>query len=446
MDESAALKVLIAVVMKSDGPRWVPIHLDDQKLSLAREGNRELALRMVGRSRWQVELSGRGRHLVEVELRSAVMSKPARKTLSIAIPYAASTSVDLEFARRESDIIVGTNEDYRSLDLPDGKGTRFTAQLSPRSRIDLSWANEAQSGSQDLPLLTAQGEIAVDIDSDQMWIRSSWKIRCLRGMSKTLEIAVNERDEVTDLKLDDQQKDAAGIEGKGAGRLTIRLGDPLRPDTPPRRLVMRTRRSYSKAEGRRIAFKGFPFTNAREQSGAIGITHGPNLWISATVSQGIRPIELGGLPVDLRERPSTSLAFEFLEQPFILNLDIEDSPPLVRSRTRTAFEIGADQARSVTTVELERVRGRLFDVELGIGPGLQVVTVGPNEMVEGWSLVGKPPAREPDGARAAAQSLKIRLSSPARDQMKVSLRLEGYQRIPRDGPVKLGLFAPTLRP
>ncbi len=38
--------------------------------------------------------------------------------------------------------------------------------------------------------------------------------------------------------------------------------------------------------------------------------------------------------------------------------------------------------------------------------------------------------------------LKIGLTSVARERMKASLQLKGYQRIPRDGPVKLGLFAP----
>ncbi len=443
VEDFALLKVQFAIILESDGPTLVPIHLDDQKLAVAREGARELALRTTGRSRWQVEVTGRGRHLVEVDLRAAVMAKPARKALSLAIPEAASTSLDVAFARHESDLLIGANEVFQSVDLPDGKGTRLTAQLSPRSRIDLSWANDAEAGGHEPPLLTAQGEIAIDIDSDQMWIRSLWKIRCLRGISRTLEIRVDDRDEVTELKFDDQETEAAGIERRrGAGLLTIRPREPLRPDAPPRRLVMKTRRSYSKAAGRRIAFEGFPFTNAPEQNGAIGITHGPNLWISATGSQGVRPIELGGLPVNLRERPSTSLAFEFLDQPFALHLDIEDSPPLVRTRTRTQFRIGVEDARSVATIELERVRGRLFEVELGIGPGLQVGSVGPNELVEGWSLVSKPSPRNPAGAEPTEQTLRIRLSSPARDQTKVILRLEGYQRIARDGPVKLGLFAP----
>ena len=81
-------------------------------------------------------------------------------------------------------------------------------------------------------------------------------------------------------------------------------------------------------------------------------------------------------------------------------------------------------------------------MDLAIGPGLQVVSVGPNDVVEGWNLIGKPSARDPAGPEPTAQMLKIRLNSLARDQTKVILRLAGYQPIPRDGPVKLGLFAP----
>ncbi len=441
--DDANLKVEVAIDTRSDDPTWVPIRLDDQKLAGAREGVRDLNLRINDQSHWEVELTGRGRHRVEVDLRAQVTAKPARKAVSLAIPLAASTSLDVEFARHESDIIIGTDEVFQAIDLPGGMGTRLTAVLKPRARIEVSWANDTDSGGQVPPLLTAQGEIAIDIDPEQMLTRSSWQIWCIRGMTRTLEIRVDDRDQVTELRLDDQPTDAADIEGaREAGRLTIPLETPLRPDAPPRRLVMKTRRSYSKAAAHRIAFSGFPLMHAREQSGAIGVTQSPNLWISPAKSRGLRRIETGGLPVDLRERPSTRLAFEFVEQSFLLQLDVEASPPLVRTRSLTAFRIDADHARSEATIELQWVRGQLFEVECDIGPGLEVVSVGPNDVVEGWSLTGEPSARGSAGSASAARVLKIGLTSLARQRMKASLHLEGYQRIPREGPVKLGLFAP----
>ena len=55
-----------------------------------------------------------------------------------------------------------------------GKGKRLTAHLSPRSKLEVSWSDNADSGEQTPPLLTAQGEIAIDLDAQQMRTRSSW--------------------------------------------------------------------------------------------------------------------------------------------------------------------------------------------------------------------------------------------------------------------------------
>jgi hypothetical protein len=397
---------------------------------------------MADQSQWQVELAGHGRHRVEVELRVPVTAKPARKALTLAIPEAASTSLELDFPGHESDIVIGTNELFGTQDLPGGKGTRLTAHLRPRSRIDVSWTSEADSGGPNAPLLTAQGEIAVEIDPEQMRTRSSWAIGCVRGMTRTLEIRVDDQDEVTEVRLDDRGPEA-GIAGlRVAGRLSIPLGDPLRPGAQ-RRLVLKTRRSFAKVATGRMVLGGFPVINAREQYGFIGITQGPNLWISPARSQGLRQIEPSKLPSELRARPSTSLAFEFLDQPFLLHLDVAAAPPVVRAQSRSLLRIDPDRARSETTLELQWVGAPLFAVELGLGPGLQLVAVGPPEVVEGFSVTPDSPREgRADPDRPAARRLRIRLTPTARDQNKVTLLLEGQQRIPRDGPVELGLFAP----
>jgi hypothetical protein len=439
---AAELKVEMAILTAADDPTWVPIRLDGQRLIDAREGARILGLRTVGSRGWAVELVGRGRHLIEVDLRSPVSTRPARASLSFAIPEAPSTSLDLDFDRNEPDLIVGDNEVFGQAELADGKGWRLSAHLTPRSRVDVSWADGAEA-SGNAPLLTAQGDIAIDIDQEQMRTRSSWVIRCIRGITRTLEVGVADDEEVTDLRLDDQPA-ASGIEGgRGAVRpaLTIPLTEPLRPGAE-RRLVMKTRRSYARGPGRRIAFRGFPITYAREQSGAIGVTQSANLWVAPASAQGLRRIVPTYLPKELAERPGTSLAFEFLDQGFELNLDVEASPPLVRSRSRTLFRIGGDRARSETTIELQWVRGRPFEVPLELGPGLEAVSVGPSSVVEAWNPTGGTAAAGTSGDPDGPRGLTIRLAPTVRDQSSVSLRLEGIQRLPRDGPVKLGLFAP----
>lgn len=436
--DSAALRVEMAIATAAEDVTWVPIRLDGQRLIDAREGSRILDLKTVAAGRWQVGLAGAGTHRIAVDLRCPITTRPARASLSLAIPEAPSTSLELDFDRRQPDLIIGDNEVYGQADLPGGQGSRLSARLSPRSRVDVSWVVEAGPGGPNPPLLTAQGDIAIDIDSEQMRTRSSWVIRCVRGMTRTLELQVADDDEVTELRLDDQEA-GAGIEGgRGAGRLTIPLPEPLRPGAE-HRLVLKTRRSYARAAGHRIEFVGFPIVNAREQSGAIGVTQGPNLWVAPVSSRGLRRIIPTFLPRELAERPGTSLAFEFLEQPFALGLDVEESPPLVRSRSRTLLRLEADRARSETTIELQWVRGRPFEVELALGPGLQVAAVGPPAVVEAWNLTGGA-SSTPGGV--GPHGLTIRLAPTVRDQSKVTLQLEGSQRLPRDGPVRLGLFAP----
>src|SRR5262249_8737175 len=156
--------------------------------------------------------------------------------------------------------------------------------LAPRSRLDVGWTSEAGVGARNLPLLTAQGEIAIDIDAEQMRTRSSWNIGCVRGIAESLQLRIDDDDEVTELQLADQST-VPTEQARAGGNLTIRLSDPLRPRTE-RRLVMKTRRFMSGRAPGRIAFSGFPLAHAREQSGAIGITQSPNLWVSATASRG----------------------------------------------------------------------------------------------------------------------------------------------------------------
>jgi len=55
---------------------------------------------------------------------------------------------------------------------------------------------------------------------------------------------------------------------------------------------------------------------------------------------------------------------------------------------RTFFQIEPDKARSETTIDLSWVRGDLFELELGVAPGMRVISVGPPESVESMNLTG----------------------------------------------------------
>jgi hypothetical protein len=436
----AELKVELAIDVKGAEALWVPIRLDGKTLTRAREAGLELALRRGDRAVWEVELQGEGEHRILVELRASLGAAAARRSLSLSIPEAARTAVALEFADGESDIVIGANEASIPYDRAGGKKAHLSAHLSPRSRLDVSWTGNRDAGVANPPLLTAQGEMAIDIDDEHVRTRSSWAIRCMRGATRSLELRMNEDDEVTELMIDDQSVDSGFERVRGTGKLMVRLGDPLQAGATLR-LVMKTSRPLAGAGARRVSFVGFPFAGAREQSGFIGITQSANLWVTAATSEGVRKVDIGKLPADLRTRPSTSMAFEFLDQPFRLDLGVEPSPPLVRADSKTIFRIASERARSETTIELGWVRGRLTDVELGVPPGLELTSVGPADVVESSHLSDMIAARDP-GATIRERRLRIRLTSPGRDANKVTLKLTGLQRIAPEGKVKLGVFTP----
>ena len=440
--EVADVDVDLVVDLVNDGPVWVPIRLDRQKLSGVDENGKDVIVRKTKTHECEVELAGRGEHNLRAHVRVTISTNPARKSLSLAIPACATTSLRLEFGQRESDIVVGADENFGKTDMADGKGSMVTALLEPRSSIDVSWSNDADLGRGNSPLLTARGEIEIDVDSEQMRTRSLWDIRCVRGVTRSLKIRLDDRDEVTELQLDDRQP-VSGIERvQGGGLLTVELGDPLRAGSG-RRLMMKTRRPYPKQPDQKLEFAGFPLNDARQQSGFIGITESANLWLTATSSPGLRRIYPSLLPQALRERPSTSLAFEFLDQPFSLNLNVSPSPPLVKARTRTVFHVSSDRAPSETTIDLEWVRGRLYEVAVDVGPGLEVSSIGPPDVVESCQTTAAPTADWP-GGEPGQRKILIRLKSLARDQKHTTLKLSGDQRIPRRDLVKLGLFRPMV--
>ena len=69
------------------------------------------------------------------------------------------------------------------------------------------------------PLLTAKGEIAIDIDDEQVRTRSSWAIRCLRGTTRSLEMRMDDDDEVTEIQIDDQSAESGIERVRGTGKL-----------------------------------------------------------------------------------------------------------------------------------------------------------------------------------------------------------------------------------
>ncbi|AMV37127.1 hypothetical protein [Planctomyces sp. SH-PL62] len=436
--DHARIAIGVDCSLMTAGPAWVPLKIDAPVVLAAREGDRELELRRGAGGRWEARLEGARTHALRIEATAPVRINAERRTLELAIPEAPATSFDLVLPRRSYDVDAGPGEALRPTPVEGGEGLRVAAHVAPRSPLVVSWSEPGEAGERAAPLLAAQVEMAVVVDAEGVVVRSSWAIACARGVARSLQIRLEDDEVVSRIQLNDQFP-ASGIERSGGGNLlTIPLAEPMRSGES-RKLVLETRRPASGT--RLLNFSGYPLTDAGEQSGFLGVTHGPNLFVNVAKSQGLRRIDPRDLPTALKARPGTTLALQFLEQPFALAIGVEDAPPLFSTEAVAELSLDPEVVRNETTLEVRRVRGTLFEVEVAVPADMKVVSVGPPDLVE----AATPP--QPDAAAAAADPadaeriLKIRLTSQARDRPAFSLKLSGRQPAPGPGDVRLGLFA-----
>ena len=121
-NDLADLQIELEVGLLSQGPQWVPIGLDRQIITSARERDRELELRSVGQDRWEVRVEGQGTHALQLGLRSPVEANPERKRLQFAIPLAPSTYLDVEIPRPVDEVRLESGESIGKMPAACGHG------------------------------------------------------------------------------------------------------------------------------------------------------------------------------------------------------------------------------------------------------------------------------------------------------------------------------------
>jgi hypothetical protein len=433
----ASLTIDFGVALEAPGPSWVPIRLDGHAVTEARDGDADRPLRVAAGGGWEVELRGRGDHRLRVGLRAVVRSTAEGRRLELAIPEAASTRVELDVPRRVAEAAAGPDEPVERRAIRGGEATRLSAHLAPRPRLDLSWRIEEEPGAQLSPLLSIQGDIAIDINPGSFRTSSSWEVRSVRGTATSLQFRLDPEDEVLELELDGQPI-PAGIERvDGTTRLTIALAEPLRPG-PSKHLVMTTRRALPSRPSERLIFAGFSLIDAREQSGAIGIAQSQagDPWIVGAAGRGLRQIDpRTELPPELRARPGTVLAYQFFDQPFELSLRADPAPPQVHTESRTTVRLDATRAAVETSLSCVAAHGRLFELGIVLPRGLELDSAGPRDVVE---LVSPEGAADADGVRL----LTLRLTPRAQEGGAFTVLLKGRQAIDPSRPVVVTLFQP----
>lgn len=434
----AQLTVKYVVSVEGAGPHTVPIRLDGQVVRDVRELDRPCEQRAGAEGGWQVEVSGAGRHRLIATLLVPIKSTADGQKIDLAIPEAAATRVRLDVPGNIVEALAGPKEPLSLRPISDGRRAMLEANLAARSRLEVTWRVASDTANQGPPVLSALGEIAVEIDRGTFRTRSVWSIRSERGTAKSLEFRVDPAEELLGLELDDQPVSIEGKRDTSTGVVNVPLAEPLRLGTQ-RRLTMTTRRTLPAGVSTRLVFSGFPLANAIEQSGVIAVVQGGDLWISGNVGRGLRRIDpRSELPAALRARPSTVYAFQFVEQPFDLGLRVDPSPPSVRVAARTSLAIERGTARIDADLDYHVIRGRVYEVRVGFPKDLEMESVGPDSVIGDSHWLSEPQAQ----GGASDRVLVLRLTPKAYDDGTFRIHLSARQAIEPSAPVLVSLFQP----
>jgi hypothetical protein len=427
--KTAEVVVGFEVNSTDPAPRWVAIRLDGLPLTTVKEGGKLLPARNPAGAGWEVEIPGGGNHAIEVNLTVPVATNGEERRIELAVPLAATTIVDLLVADDAFEASMGSRDPVVPVKLPERRGVRLAASVTPRSRVEVTWRTPLDHSGLLPPLLSAQGEIALDVSPDSIRSRARWTIAAVRGTTRELTFTFDADEEVIDVDLDNRSLATdSSVQGQ-VRTLTIPLPEPLRQGSPSRSLSMTTRRRIEPDKPAMVHLKGFALRHASLQTGVLAIAQTGAIWTEGVSGRGLVRIDPAGeLPDDLRSRPRTILAYRFVEQPFDLRIKVEPAAPRLEARARRTITLFRDVASCEAQFQFRATEGRIFELHFRIPHDVVLEPIVPDETVESANLTAETPASSSSGVLKAGRILSVRLTSRARDRGEFTVRLATRQR------------------
>ncbi|WP_169976076.1 hypothetical protein [Tautonia rosea] len=444
----ARISLTISLYARGPGPHRVPIGLDGLYPREAKSDGVPLGWEAAPPEGWFVILPHQEDEeqlrTVQVEVVAPVRSIDDRRGLTLAIPRAVRTRLQLDLEGPIAEAALGDGAPLPIETVDEGRRARIEAMLDARSELEIRWLPRRDEAAPVPPLLTGGGHISLDLSEGALTAQSLWEIQVRRGEVSTLVFLPDPDEEILEIESEGRSiPPASTLDGRG--RLlslprTIRKGESIRIGITTRRSVPELNAETDLAT---VRFVGHSFEGVIEQTGTLSIGRTDGLRILADPEQGLRRID----PRDLREeiarvRPTILSAFRFANQPFGLQLRVGPMPPMVRvaQRSFANLEPGGASATIESWLDYRSVRGQCFRLRVEVPKGLEIDRVGPSEAVSSWDLVR---SDESDESTEPA-ILELTLASALRDGQLAPLRIElgGTVRFDPERPGQLPVFRP----
>ncbi|HEY2159495.1 MAG TPA: hypothetical protein VGH33_27970, partial [Isosphaeraceae bacterium] len=288
---AADLEVEFRVSSTSAGLRWVPLRLDGLVLATAREGTKVVPLRPGPSGGWEAEVRGAGEHTLRLTFAARVAAVGEDRRLEFALPIAGTNTLSLTLAGDPVEASVGPGESVLMEKAAGQSAVRIDAALRPRARLELRWRVPTEQSGALPPLLTALGDVAVDVTADAIRTRSRWSVTSTRGAASSLTFATNDADEdLVEVDLDGRALPQQGRDG-GSPTVTVPLPEPLRPGGTTRVVTLVTRRKIAATPLKKVALVGAGPAEATIVGGAVAVTRSGPIWVEGDAVRGLQRID-----------------------------------------------------------------------------------------------------------------------------------------------------------
>lgn len=424
-DDDAFLTAKVLVQVQRDN-EWVrvPLRMEEAVLlpgakhSGAGEGVPAVAGRAAAAEPGHAwHLKGRGLHELTLPIVVPLRKQPGRR-LELTLPETTANSLKLRIAG--GTIRVAPLESSVLRTRSAGEAGTDVEVIGLHRRLDLRWMPQSES---EVSLLTSTSiRLSLTRDGESVLLKANQKIQARKGSYQRIKVQMPSGFELQNGF--EVQNGQPRLEGRQYGRedvdsnhrVTVELPEPTEGLTE---LQWELEAPFP-ANGQMV-LSGFAVEQARQQVGDVAISSVDGYRVQRLGGESIRRVNVS----EVADRVQVDSAYKFNQQPFRLDLRIEEIEPQFTVEPKYYLHLTSDSIEFTADLGYTVQLGAVHDVELK----------WPGWRAEGWQSVR---ALSADGksqdveylGESGNESVKIRVFDPSQREFRQILRAR--RELPKD--------------
>jgi len=313
-------------------------------------------------------LKGRGLHELTLPLVVPLRKLPARR-LELSLPAATASSLKLRVPLPHLRVTPQENSLVKTRSVDD-KSTEVEV-IGLGKRLDLRWLPQTET---EASLMSATSiRLSLTRDQESVLLKANQKIQARQGSYQRIKVQLPPGFELQNgfevqngqPRFEGRQYSHEDVEADNA--VTVEL------DEPTEGLVeMQWELEAPFPTNGQLSLSGFQVERARSQIGDIAISSADEFRISQLGGDAVRRVNASELP----DRVQVDSAYKFSQQPFRLDLKIEEIEPQFTTEPVYYLHMAADRVELTADLRFTVHRGAVQDVELK----------WPGWRAEGWQI------------------------------------------------------------